>query len=45
MCEHGCIKHKRGASKGADLKLLNLPQDPTPLLASPLDPAYDAAII
>jgi len=45
MSEQGCIKHGRGASQGPDLILLNLPQDPTSPLISPLDPACDAAII
>jgi len=35
-CKKGCIKHERGASQGADLTLLNLPQDPAPLKPSPL---------
>ncbi len=43
--EQGCIKHGKGATRGPDLTLLNLPQDPTPQLISPLDPACDAAII
>jgi len=45
MRKQACIKHGRGASQGADLTLPNLPQDPTPPLTSPLDPACDAAII
>jgi len=43
--KQGCIKHGRIPSQGADLTLLNLSQDPTPPLTSPLDPACDAAII
>jgi len=42
-CTQGYIRHGRVASQGADLTLLNLPQDPTPLTS--LHSARDATII
>jgi len=36
MCKQGCIKHGRGASQGADLTLMKIPQDPAPSLTFPL---------